>query len=245
MEHTFPVPPDQTFPNICKLENSGEKWLIPDVGNNKIYLYNLDYSLFKEIIVPPQPNQYFWIMYVSDKLFDLDASIEYMLTDFYQTRVTIYKEDGSILLSEGDSSYTANIATSIGPIFNTAAGTKMGIALKSVATGETSCKIYRLPGKLNSIQPEPETTNLERCITRAYPNPNDGHTRIEYHLLPGETDGQIIFYNLQGNMVKSFKVEGQSGYIEIDNTNLSSGTYLYQIVAGTNSSSMKKMILIK
>ena len=69
--------------------------------------------------------------------------------------------------------------------------------------------------------------------------------RIDYQLLQGESQGWISFYNLQGKLVRSFKAEGQSGYLEVDNSDLPSGTYLYQISTGKNSSEPKKMILIR
>ena len=244
LDHTYPVPPDQTFPGICRLENGGEKWFIPDVGNHRIDLYNLDYTLFKTINIPTQPNQYYGVMYISDKLFDLDDALEFMVADFYQTRVMVYKEDGSNIFAEGDSANPAKVSYAE-PIINTTGGTKMVIGVKSLATGINISEIYRLPGTLLSAHAESHLSNFERIISDIFPNPNTGRMRIDYQLLQGESQGQISFYNLQGKLVKSFKADGQSGYLEVDNSDLPSGTYLYQISTTKSSSETKKMILIR
>ena len=245
LEHTFSVPQDQTFPIICKFDTYGEKWLIPSVGTDKFSLYNLDYSLFKEINIPAQQDHYYGVSFVSDKLFDLDGLIEYMITDFGQTKVKIYKEDGSLIFSEGDATYTANIRApiGIGPIFNTVDGTKMGIGTTTIATGATNCRIFNLPGHLLTTSPELDYTNSEQCAAQVFPNPNDGQTNIAYKLPLGDTKGQIVFYSMQGEVIKSITVDRQSGCIKIDNANLPSGTYLYQVTTGNNSSEMKKMII--
>ncbi len=240
LEHTYPANNYQAFPTIIHFENGGDKWFIPIADSNIFYLYNLDYTSFKTIIVPVQPNHNYWIFNVSDKLFDLDASIEYMVADFYNTKVLVYKEDGSVLFSRGDSANHAYY----GGIFNTAAGTKMIMSETLVATGKSISEIYSLPGHLPYGQSDIQSSNSGRCIINVYPNPNKGNATIEYQLLPGETQGQIIFYDLKGNMRKSVNVVGQTGHINIDNTDLPAGTYLYQINSGSATSEMKKMILI-
>ncbi|MEI6174804.1 MAG: T9SS type A sorting domain-containing protein [Bacteroidota bacterium] len=244
LDHIYPVPPDQTFPGVCRLVNGGEKWFIPDVVNHRIDLYNLDYTLFKTINIPAQPNQYFGVMYITDKLFNLDAAIEYMVVDFYQTRVMVYNEDGSIIFAEGDSANPAKVSYAE-PVVNTAGGTKMVIGVESLATGANVSKIYTLPGSLPNSQSELGSQIHGRSVSNVFPNPNDGHTRIDYQLMPGESKGQISFYNLQGKPVKSFATDGPSGSLEIDNSDLPAGTYLYQICTGRNRSETKKMILIR
>jgi len=238
LEHTFTVP-YRTYPVICKLATNGEKWFIMDRNNDKFFLYNLDYTLYKEINVPVQPNHYYWVSNISEKLFDLDESLEYMVTDYTFTFVKIYNEDGSLMFSEGDSVHNAISAN----IYSTANGTKMHIQMEHKVTGDNQAKIYSLVGVPFSTPSERETTNSELCTAQAFPNPNDGQTNIAFKLPLGDTKGQLVFYNLQGEVVKTLTVDRQSGCIKIDNSNLPSGIYLYQVTAENNSSEMKKLII--
>jgi hypothetical protein len=243
LEHTF-LTPYSNNPSIIHLENGGEKWYVSDIDSNRISLYNLDYTLFKTINIPSQLNHNYYIWYVSDKLFDPDAAIEFMIVDGFATKATVYKEDGSVLFSRGDSTTRAVLGYP-NAIVNTAAGTKMILWEIPNATAQSVCEIYSLPGHLPYGESDLQLLNSGRCIANIFPNPNNGHTTFEYQLLPGETQGKIIFYDLKGNMRKSITAVGQTGRIVIDNTDLPAGPYLYQITTSTSTSEMKKMIMIK
>jgi len=117
------------------------------------------------------------------------------------------------------------------------------IAVISTITNINESKIYGPPGNLITSQNVSEVPSDGRYLTTIFPNPNNGITTIKYLLLPSETKGEVLFYNLDGRLVKTFKVVGSIGHIQIDNSDLPSGTYLYLIRSDMNTSETKKMII--
>ena len=55
----------------------------------------------------------------------------------------------------------------------------------------------------------------------------------------------IQFRAIQGKEVKRYKVDNTFNSLELDARDLPGGTYLYQLISGSNSSSAKKMVVIK
>ena len=78
-----------------------------------------------------------------------------------------------------------------------------------------------------------------------YPNPAVNSTRVNYELPKGANEGEIIFYNLQGNEVKRFKVDRTFESLLISTSDLAAGTYYYRLQTAAQSSEGKKMIVIK
>jgi hypothetical protein len=89
-------------------------------------------------------------------------------------------------------------------------------------------------------------------LSQNYPNPFNPQTKINYNL-PFDSKVTLEVYNITGVRVSQLVNEEQSaGYYSVDfgASNLSSGVYIYRIVAsdkgtGNNFSSIKKMILLK
>ncbi len=88
-------------------------------------------------------------------------------------------------------------------------------------------------------------------VYQNYPNPFNPTTTISYNL-PKETSVKVIVYNMLGQEVKTLVNSDQkSGVHEVvwngDNNfgkQVSSGTYIYRVIAG-NQNQVKKMILLK
>lgn len=78
-----------------------------------------------------------------------------------------------------------------------------------------------------------------------FPNPSQNQSTIEYTLSKGETQGEIIIYDIAGVEVKRVMVTNNSNKIVLDNSALHSGTYFYQLITSKGSLSMKKMVIIK
>ncbi len=66
-------------------------------------------------------------------------------------------------------------------------------------------------------------------ISNAYPNPNNGSTKIDYILPNGVNEGEVVFYNLMGNEVKRFKVDRTFNTLLISTKDIAAGTYYYQL----------------
>jgi hypothetical protein len=89
-------------------------------------------------------------------------------------------------------------------------------------------------------------------LIQNYPNPFNPITKIDY-LVPVDAKVILEVYNIAGQKVSELVNQEQSaGYYSVDfgGSNLSSGVYIYRIVAsdkakGNNYSSTKKMMLLK
>lgn len=84
------------------------------------------------------------------------------------------------------------------------------------------------------------------AIAQNYPNPFNPTTRIKYQL-PKESYVLIKLYDMLGAEVAELVNQQQEeGYyeLEMDASNLPSGTYIYKITAG-NFTDSKKLMLVK
>ena len=79
-----------------------------------------------------------------------------------------------------------------------------------------------------------------------YPNPSNGNnTTIEFQLPQGENHGELIIYNLQGMELKRYEVDNTFHNLIINNSDLHSGTYFYQLLTNNASTGAKKMIVVR
>jgi hypothetical protein len=85
----------------------------------------------------------------------------------------------------------------------------------------------------------------QSCFSNPYTNQKDGSTKIDYTLPPGENEGEIVFYNLQGSEVKRFKAGRTFNTLLISTKDIAAGTYFYQLQTAGESSGGKKMVVIK
>jgi hypothetical protein len=83
------------------------------------------------------------------------------------------------------------------------------------------------------------------ALDNAYPNPSRGQTTFKYQL-PKESNVSLTVYNVVGQQIKQFDIGTKpAGYHLVnwnDNT-LPNGVYIYQLKAGTFSSTKKLMIV--
>lgn len=86
----------------------------------------------------------------------------------------------------------------------------------------------------------------EFSLGQSYPNPSNPKCNIDFQL-PERTLVNISVYNMLGQLVAAIvNDEKDAGVytVEFDGSNLSSGTYIYRITAGSFTE-VKKMILVK
>ena len=84
------------------------------------------------------------------------------------------------------------------------------------------------------------------CQAQNYPNPFNPDTRISFEL-PEQTHVRLTVYNILGRPVRTLvSEERQPGVHSVifDASGLSSGTYIYEITAGSFVD-RKKMMLLK
>jgi YVTN family beta-propeller protein len=83
------------------------------------------------------------------------------------------------------------------------------------------------------------------ALDNAYPNPSSGQTTFRYQL-PKESNVSLIVYNVVGQQIKRFDIGAKpAGYHQISwNDNLlPNGVYIYQLKAGTFTSTKKLMVI--
>ena len=226
-----------------------------------IKFYNLNHTLWKSISysnvstnigpAPSNDKDFCSILYITQSLFNTDAKIEFMYTfseyfsigdsGVYRAITQIVNEDDSILFTDTAAAplVMPTWPNQYYPIYNTTDGTKM---ILSNVTGKA--EVYSLRGTLTDNIAE-TNKKLLASLSNPYPNPNNGSAKIDYTLPPGVNEGEIVFYNLQGNEVKRFKVDKTFNTLLISTKDIAAGTYYYQLQTAGESSGGKKMVVIK
>jgi hypothetical protein len=80
-------------------------------------------------------------------------------------------------------------------------------------------------------------------VQNAFPNPSTDYSVIPYELPQGVNEGEIQLMNMQGKLIRSFRIDHQFENLQINTSQYPHGTYLYQISAGEYKSGAKKLII--
>ncbi len=247
---TFNNPRSQLM--IIKFEITGERYVNINRIGKRINLYDINHSLIKSISynsfpldASSTPN----FLYFSENLFNTDSKIEFMyvyhnIVGVNHTRV--FNEDGTLIFQADSADPLILINTPLQqyPIYNTTQGTKM--ILSDQFTGKA--KVYSLPGTLTTDIAEANGQLMQAQsgqLSKLYPNPSNGAVTLQYELPNGETEGELILYNMQGMEVKRYKIDNTFSDILLDNTQLPAGTYFYQLQTSKGAVGTKKMVIIK
>lgn len=259
-EHIYPVAAANLY--MVDLELSGMKYIQVSRFENdrKIQLYNLDHSIWKTIDCNNFPigstfgydpstgdmdtvySYEYDVLYVSENLFDLDGQLEFMfcvgIASFSPSFTGIYNEDGTTVFAESGvfPGCRLNIPQQFRPIYNTASGTKM-----ILSTDEGDAKVYSLAG---TLQLNVGNNNvLSASNMTVYPNPSlSGTTTINYELPDGVNEASIVVTDLNGNQVKSMKINKTFQNVIFDNREFASGVYVYHLVVNGLTIESKKVV---
>jgi hypothetical protein len=235
---------------IVNFEVSGERYVNINRWGKYISIYEMNHSLQKIISLSSFPMNSTGaigeILYFSENLFNTDSKIEFIyVTNFASTDcyTYIYNENGTLIFSEPASPIIrSNVPLQQYPIYNTTYGTKM---ILSYPNGHA--KVFSLPGKLTTGVAEANGLLMQQSgqLSKLYPNPSNGAVTLQYELPNGETEGELILYNMQGMEVKRYKIDNTFSDILLDNTQLPAGTYFYQLQTSKGAVGTKKMVIIK
>ncbi|MBW8049212.1 MAG: hypothetical protein FVQ77_02500 [Cytophagales bacterium] len=193
--------------------------------NYQFTLYNLNHSFDKTITFPTVigfPNVY--IRYITQSLFDTDNLIEF-IAYYYDSsqcngKIKIFNEIGSILF-ESDSTHGVDIISAGND------GYKMYVRrYQQCPYKYFGLRIYSLPGTLPVGKTEIIGQIDHWQIGASYPNPSNNYTIIDYQLQQDISNGEIVFYNIQGIEVKRFKVDRTFNHLRLSTTDLFSGNIL-------------------
>ena len=242
LEHSYP-----TNLGTINFAISGYKYYSQNMSNYSITFYNLNHSLWKTINLNiPLGYSFSGISNISETLFNLDAFVEvsygyYKYIDtppHFEKTYLVINENGTILLT------IPNCANAY-PNNTGANGWKFLAPIDSVNTNSLSyTNVYSLIGSMPIMVKENEINNLG-ALSNPYPNPSQSNTSIDYQLPIGTNNAEIVLYNLSGNEIKRFKVDNTFNTLELNNSDLSAGTYLYQLITPNMLTSVKKMVIIK
>ncbi len=229
--------------NVTKLIDGKTKYYL--VINDTLKIFNLNHTVYKQIQLPQQFIQEdYSVLYVSDKLFDIDSRVEYLLFHISYTGkatvgVKVFNEEGMEIFSADDYHIFTEFLGEI-PILSTENGVKMILGSWVYNT----VRIYSLPGFLpDNIKENINFPNIFGLST-SYPNPSKEYTRINYRLPKGINDGEIVIFTLNGMELKRFRVDRTLGYLIVTTNDLPAGTYLYHLQTRSGISVGKKMIVI-
>ena len=267
LQHTFSITPSMSAYDqgeVVNLSISGKKIMVA-TDSNLLSFYNLDYSLWKTITIPSKPYIYtgqkahlspwgygYGIFYPSEELFNLDPLLEVAV--YYgpdgatggSGAIFIINETGVAIDSIMQVNMTTwNSGPSIFTVYNTASGT-----FQAVVSRTSGIAVYSLPGTIpcdvcgNGLGLANEKVK-PNGVSEPMPNPSSGQVKITFTLPENVQQGQIDIYNMNGQKLKSFKVDRTFGYITVDDSEFPAGMYYYNLIANGEVSTTRKMLVIK
>jgi hypothetical protein len=236
--------------NIVRL-HSGIYYIIEE--GQKLKLYSSNHSLYKEFDIPAISGYSASLGLVTDKLYNIDEKIEFLIKygSMSGDKTIVYNEDNEIVFSNDDATFPISV---INPpnlakwLFKAENQWKMLLYSRTLE----KTYVYSLPGTL----PEPEccvvsstepTQRKEKrsSLSNPYPNPSSEYAKIEFQLPPGESTGEIYIYNKDGIVINKYKVDKTFGYLQLNNSDLPSGMYYYNLVTKSEISDTRKALVIK
>jgi hypothetical protein len=255
--------------SYVKLQHFGEKYLVAGTKSNmfKIKLYNLNHSLWKNISnisVPAISNPSFGnlsakVLFVSDSLFAVDTLIEFMFSVNYRDTINnfnfdrlltyIFNENGVQLFFDSSGIYNPyyqGIPSEFWPIVNTSQGTKMILFQQKPKL--FASKVFSLPGRYlnankNYVLDQAQIAETAEKM-QLYPNPASDYTTISYQLPNDIEIAKMVFYDLNGKMVKSFTIDHTFTSLRLSVFDLNAGSYYCQVEGENRVLSSKKLIKI-
>lgn len=247
---------------LDKFHLSGYKYVQPDLVNNKVYIYNLNNTLFKTLNIPstvyPKDN----VLSVSENLFDLDAGVEYAVqtksivntssgTTFYyasyvfdETGTTLFYRDSGMFISHS----SANVLENNGGFFYDGTSVKMKVNIYTTGKSE----YYNLPGSLpcsgcssgivNSISNG--GTEVIGEDASFFPNPASDQLKLKYQLPPDYKNASVRIYDLSGRLIEQYQITDSFDFIYLP-VNFNNGMYLYSLVVDSKIIKNEKIVLVK
>ena len=268
LAHSFG--PANAQAEIINLSLSGKKIMVvsPELSapnTDTINFYNLDFSFWKRIICPNVPGFYIdpapsggtiiaRVYYPSEILFNTDPLLEVavLYTGGTSGKFLIINETGAIVDSMPNAIETNDIFNLYERSMRVYEVDTLGIGFQAVINTPTGVAIYNLPGTLpcntcsgNGLGVAKVEKQKDGIQTQPLPNPSSSQVKITFTLPQGVNQANLVLYSTTGQKIRSFVVDNTFGYILLDNSQLASGVYYYNIEANGIISSTQKMVVIK
>lgn len=227
--------------DVINLSISGTKYLIRDMQNSQIKIYNLDHSIWKTINLPSvtnyAPN---YSAFASEELFNPDSKLE-LAVYYYSTQPNVFLKKLLIIDENGNTLNTIDSAGAM-KVYNT--GNNKYVAV--LPTGNMKYSVYALPGTIpNGIG---NGLGLAKNIdlSKPYPNPSTGGTvRIDYNIPEGINNAHLDIYTSSGIRLKSYNIDNTFSNLVINTSDLPPGTYFYNVVIEGDVSETQKIVVLK
>lgn len=226
--------------SVHNLENVGYRYMVTDLDDKKVYLFDESHNLWKTITPSLPLNSMFQSAnYASTTLFDADSDVEITINYVDTTGgVSNWKYYTSIVEENGYLTFTINNC-------NYAYVTKVGNSWKLLANivpYPSYSDVYSLPGKLLSVQKPGKGSVNGELDALAFPNPADQSVDISYSLPVGTNSGVIQLYSSAGVLINTYPVNKSSGVLTVNRASLPSGIYYYTLQASGAKSETHKIV---
>ena len=216
------------LPNAFNTE-TGLKYYTVE-GSNIMKIYDSSHNLTNTLTIPIDNNCIVnGIIGASDKLFNLDSAIEFLVFTYntvdYSYKLVLIDQNGVVLQNFGER-IEAHIIKSVSGDFKL-----VTVNFNNSSEGDNSIyDIYSLPGTiLGTLQ-----VNREYDSFFGYPNPTENNIVITNNLENGK-NGILEIFDTNGKKVLSKNViGGENDEINLDTTKLSKGVYIYKLNGQTN-----------
>lgn len=258
-------------PTTYALEVNGQVWttsglLITSDGNLKRNITNISDSKSKYLTKLKKLNgkSYEKQVVSSDKNAEMVAEMvaqgkikqedaQSALASLNKTKSDIYKKEFGFIAQEVKEVFPELVEQSSDGIYAVNYTGLIPVLLEAIK--ELQFRVEVLEGQvkstnqLSTIRSSESTNNEDIVSSTEYlsqntPNPVNGNTQINYSLPEGTTSAAISFYSMNGSMVKNIplNVNEKSGSITLSSSELSSGMYIYNLIANGVTLASKKMI---
>jgi hypothetical protein len=238
-ENTYNIPVNGI--EAYKFGNTDTKYITLNQSSNLVTIFNQNHSVYKSFTIPTQPSSFF-VGFYSETLFNNDNLVEYMVSHNTNVcglstyKMKIYNENGTIVFQKDSLSIIPSVIKNT--FFNSPQGTKMILnQYVSCAPNQLASSVYSLGGQLYTKVKDNDGLNQNEF--RVFPNPSSNYFKVEYKLPVNTTEGLMEIYNIQGQLMKSYKLSNQLTDILIESTELQSGSYIVKIQADNNVISNK------
>lgn len=205
-----------------------------DTQTNEITLYNTDFSLRKQGILPlPTGYKLSVVQWFSSGLFTTDSRISFIVTAFNSTAdatqrmyVAIYDENAQLVQSLGYAQQTGGVS-----VFNI--GSKyyltvsFGLSQNADFTFNYQTKVYSLNVTTSAVQ------QITQIPSLPYPNPSNGIINLPYQLK--EQVGSLYVYDLNGQQMERKHITNAQDHLQLNVSQYPAGQYIYVVEGQTQS----------
>lgn len=249
-----------------ELHNTGEelmwaKWEFQSDPQTypEVILYHTNHSIYKRVdltkiknigqvfSIKTSNNQYFPI---TNRMYNDDDKMEIFLYGFNK-----YQEDHCIIVVNEDGEELQRIVLDTGTVvvnvYNLGIqGTRMTTKTYfnyGASSNGNEIMVFNMKGVLPTSPKygiEQPLIAQSGVLGNFYPNPANTITKIYYELPENEKEGDFNIYNVEGKLIKTFKVDNGFKTLEISTNDLIEGSYYGQLICKNKKIGGRKLIVI-